>query len=168
MTEEGTIELKVRLSPEEVMSRISSMMDKYTPFEFFTYTGEKKFAGKIEGMHFRIQKKIFYMNSWNYVFFGGVRQIQNGSLIRGCLRMHSFAEIFMIVWFGGISVFALLGVLMTFAGEVSVGKGILFIAMPLAMLVFGAVLARVGMRTGKRDGNEAVTAFLELFSDVLM
>ena len=168
MVEEGAIEFKVRLSPEDVMSRISSMVDKYTPFEFFAYTGEKKFAGKIEGLRFRIQKKIFYMNSWNYVLFGGVRQIETGSLIKGCLSMNSFAGIFMIMWLAGTSVFALLGILMTLTGKLSVGKGILFIAMPLAMLVFGAVLARIGMRTGKRDGNEAVTAFLELFSDVRM
>jgi len=166
--ESGKIELNVKLTPEEVTSRISSIMDKETLFWHFTYTGDKKFIGKIKGQEFRVQKKIGYRNSWNHILFGRIKQMQNGSRIQGCLRMHSFVTIFMIFWFAGTSAFALLGGLILLTVPNPDSKNIVFIAVPLVMLVFGIGLVCIGTRIGKRDGNEAVTAFLDMFSDVLL
>jgi hypothetical protein len=160
------IEFDVELAPEEVISRLSSIMDK-EPFGCFTYTGDKKFIGKIKGQKFRIQKRINFNRSCNHILFGRVQQTQNGSRIQGCLRMYFFVRIIMIIYLAGTSAFSLFGVLILLTAQRPWPKNILvFTVQPIVMLVFGIVFIYIVNRIGKRYGNEVVSTILDLFSDV--
>ena len=59
------IELNVKLTPEEAISRISSVVDKDKLFSIFRYTGDNQLIGKVKGGSFRIREKTDYANSWS-------------------------------------------------------------------------------------------------------
>jgi cellulose synthase/poly-beta-1,6-N-acetylglucosamine synthase-like glycosyltransferase len=160
------IELNVKLTPEEVISKISSIMEKEPLFWHFIYHGDKKLIGKIKGQKFQIRKKADCWHSWNQILFGRVELMPNGSRIKVCLRMHLFSMIIMILYFAGVSSSIIFGGLSFLTKPTEDSKSIFFTA--LIMLVFGIVVAFFGKRFGKRNGKEVISALSGLFSDVLL
>ena len=165
------IKLDVNLSPEEAISRISSVVDKDRFFSIFRYTGDNQLIGKIKGCRFNVRKKIDYRNSWNPILSGNVKATQTGCEIQAKLEMALFARLLRIIWLGMFVFFISIGLLALFNSLVAntfVPTLLMIIIVPLFLLGFGIGLECWGRKIGKPEGERVRKVFLNLFDDVLI
>jgi len=101
----NSVELDVKLTAEEAIRRISSVVDKAKPFSIFRHTGDNPIIGKIKGSSFRIWLKKDYANSWSQILYGTVKPGKAGCRIHGRFGEYWFVRLFTIVLLGMIAFF---------------------------------------------------------------
>ncbi|MFA6114853.1 MAG: hypothetical protein WC729_12690 [Sphingomonas sp.] len=82
-----------------------------------------------------------------------------GTRIEGKIGTPASARVFMGCWFGFLTVFLALAGGGTIASGAPLGAIVPFVAIPLVMMAFGALLWRLGTWTAKQD-EAAILAFL--------
>lgn len=92
------IEYLVRITPEEVISRLASAVDEeQSAMSLSGYAGDKEIIGKIDGRRFRLQNRRSYVNRSAPFLHGIVEDIDGNTKINAEFRMHPANTIWMIV-----------------------------------------------------------------------
>ena len=167
--EPNKIELNVKLTPEEAIHRIYSVMDKDRLFSIFRYTGDNQLIGKIEGYSFHIRKKTDSANSWRPILSGTVEATQVGCRIQAEFGTAPIIRLFTIIWLGMFVFFVAIGSMMVYTSLIAGTfefKILLLILVPLCMLIFSVCLRYVCKKTGNSEKEYVRKVFLELFDNV--
>jgi hypothetical protein len=113
---------------------------------------EQPYRGEIFEDSFKIIRNIGYRNSFVPIIKGKIIDNYPGTVIEVKMRMMIFVYIFMLVWFGGISI----GLMFALKGA------ILAAIVPLGMLAFGYLIVMVGY---KYEVNKAKKFLVNLFGE---
>ena len=98
-------------------------------------------------------------NSFQTSLTATMEPVGGGTRIEGKIGTPASARIFMGGWFGFLTVFLALAGGGTIAAGAPLGDVLPLVAIPLAMMAFGALLWRLGTWTSKKD-EAAILAFL--------
>lgn len=130
----------------------------------FSFTGSHPVVGRVDGMSFRIRKRICYRNSFQTFLTGSMQSHGAGTLILGKFGMHRFVRTFMSIWFGGVAVLGsilfMVALFTIFSGSSSHRSlDWLGVVVPLLLFAGGIVIVRVGEYFA-RDEARFLTNFL--------
>lgn len=163
------IEYRVRLSSQQVLSRITESVDREGPSTLAGLLGTKPFIGKIDGNAFRIKKRRHYWNGFVPLLCGHVEPTGEESLITVQIqtRRLTFATIWMTVWIGLTGLFSVVSTLV-FTTALMLGNtealtglskstAVAFILVPVLMLIFGVWI----IKSWKRLTNAEEMALAE-------
>lgn len=136
------------LSPDACAERLKAAVDNN-----LSIFGSRPFIGSVSPAGARLRKRIRYRNS-----FQTVVQVSFESQVRGAevvcrSGMSFFVYVFLVAWFGFLTLFLLGGVSQADA------SGGLFLVVPLGMMAFGVGLVLFGRWLARDEHDEAV-AFL--------
>jgi len=143
------MKISSKLSQDRLLLKIKNSVENepFFSFSYFKNMGSVKIIGKFKGNKFRLNKRIYYRNSFIPYFYGEVVKVEGGSEIIGEFKMHPLVRIFMGVWFAGVGFSFLTGLYSyCFPGSGNgnnhpLGWGGLI---PLAMIAFGVLLVKSG------------------------
>ena len=146
-------EYRVRLSPEELLALISTIVDEERlGFSLSGYAGQKPFLGRVSQEGFRIQKRRSYRNDFHPFLFGEVERAPGGSIVRWHIGMSAWTKWFMRVWFGFLAIFSVVwipGMLVKFSeGD---QDAVWWSLHPVGMALFGWGLIRFGQWLGRNE-----------------
>lgn len=129
------LEIHSPLPAEEAAERLAAQVE---PLRWFRFKhGTCAFEGSVDGSEFRIRRVIGYRNSFLPQIRGTISPTATGSRIDCRLSLHPFVIAFMVIWFG--AVIAIGGAFVFTPTEP--GRSPWFRLIPVAMLVFGWILA---------------------------
>jgi hypothetical protein len=109
--------------------------------------------------------RLFYFrpniqNSFQATLAATIEPEGSGALIEGEIGTPRSVLVFMRWWFGGLAAFVIMVAGGIIASRAAFGDRLFLVAVPVAMMVFGALLYRVATSTAKTD-EAAILAFLE-------
>lgn len=138
-----------KLSTVECLQRLQSHVIPWSDVLRSTFTPMDKgtVVAKVWGDRFRLfaQGPKYVQNSFVSFFYGRVEATTEGARIVGRFRMHLFVRVFMGVWFGGLTIMAIVFPAVTLFGRASADKPpFIFIVGPLLMILFGIGLLSLG------------------------
>jgi len=129
-------------STSEVLSRLSSSIQK-PHLNIFSYPqAEPPFIGKMNGNRFSVYRAIQYRNSFLPRIKGVILPKGDHAEISIRMILHPIITAFMCVWMGGIVFFIALVITFHFKDELLVNPAIALL-MPLGMMTFGYLLMTV-------------------------
>lgn len=172
MQNNTTIEIPVSLSPDEAMYRIENASDEdHLAFSLSGHAGDKPFLLQRKADRFRVEKRIFYRNSFHPFFYARIEPTAYGSRISGYFAMGKLERISITLWFavfGLAGIFSIPGLLIQYQrGEIG-EKGLLWIFHPIGMILFMYLLVTLGKFLSRKEAP-AITALLrDLFADVTL
>ncbi|MDE6845555.1 MAG: hypothetical protein K2J99_07295 [Lachnospiraceae bacterium] len=134
--------IRVKKCSQDICSILESVTDPRG--EWFNTDSAAVFVGKVNSSGFKIVPKPRngYRNSFSPVIEGRITGGKNVAIVDVKMRLHLFARIFLVVWFGGVGYALLAGILGIMAGKLS--EGISFTIVPILLIVFGQGLIRIG------------------------
>lgn len=122
--------LQSPLSPEEVMRRLEIYVRPRRTFaERFKVYSEKPYEGELAQSEFRISRIIGYRNSFLPFSKGKVDPSGSGSQIRLVLQLHTFVNLFALVWFGMLLLFLAFDLSALFSQQTSPASLVPFVIM---------------------------------------
>jgi hypothetical protein len=138
-----------KLSTVECLQRLQSHAIPWSDVLRSTFTPMDKgtVVAKVRGGRFRLfaQGPQYVQNSFVPLFYGRVEATTEGARIVGRFRMHLFVRVFMGVWFGGLTIMAIVFPAVALFGHASAGKPpFIFMVGPLLMILFGIGLVSFG------------------------
>jgi hypothetical protein len=110
--------------------------------------GEKPFVGRVEGSSFKILRRIYYRNSFRPQIRGAVSDESGGSHVDLTMMISPVVVVFLLVWFGMMSVFASIALreILPSAGGwrviIMLAAGLAILALGWALFFFEALKAR--------------------------
>ena len=140
------VDLISPFTPEDCADRLQAAMGPFSEVE-----------GRVETGWVRLRKKIFIRNSFQTFLHATLAPCGTGTRLRGTLGVHPVVKGFMGVWFGGLGLFGVIGVI---KGAPPL-PGLLMLS---GMIVFGVVMiwfCRFMARGEERLLMEFVTSTLE-------
>ncbi|HYJ78999.1 MAG TPA: hypothetical protein VEW03_05335 [Longimicrobiaceae bacterium] len=135
------------LPAEEVAARLASQVEPRRWLRF--RRGPCAFEGEVDAAGFRIQRIIGYRNSFLPRIRGVISPTATGSRVDCTLTLHPFVIAFMAVWFGAFML-----------TPTPPGQSPWFRLVPVAMLLFGWVLATVHFAYEARRAKEVLAELL--------
>lgn len=153
----SALTLQTRLSPQECCSRLTLAVDPEKPgFSLSGYAGSKPILGKIRCPSMRLQKRIYYGNTFRRVFYGTLVPSDGGTLVTGAFRMRLFDE-----WFTGLWIlFICLLMVVTICSQDHHGSDkVILVAADLGLIAGAVALTKFGQWLGKRD-EKTIAGFL--------
>ncbi len=137
------------LSTVECSQRLESHVIPWSDVLRSTFTPMDKgtVVAKVRGDRFRLfaQGPKYVQNSFVPLFYGRVEATTEGARIIGRFRMHLFVRVFMGVWFGGLTIMAIVLPTVALFGSARADKPpFIFIVGPLLMILFGIGLLTFG------------------------
>jgi len=167
--ESNRVDLYSPLSPEECATRLEAAIDRdLSPLNpLFGYFGSRPIAGRVNGLSFRLRKRIGYRNHFQTFLTGTLRPCDTGTIIQGLFAMHGCVIAFTLFWFasaivlsGVIFVTSLLGLLLAshpFGSNAWIG----FVGLPL-VLGFGYLLVHFCHDPTREEARFLITAIREI------
>jgi hypothetical protein len=151
------------LQPDECARRLLAAIDseRSALFSFSSLFGSRPVIGRVNSSSIRLRKRIGYRNSFQTFLTAAMRPHGTGTIIQGKFSMHTFTRVFMPIWFGGVALFGVAGLLLSIFTRSSAQSPNtwLFLLIAPGMLLFGFVLARFG-RYLARDEARFLADFL--------
>ena len=114
------------------------------------------FIGEVKDSEFTLRRDISYRNSFLPVIRGSIGGSSRGSVIRATLTLPPVTLVFMLFWFGGLSVAAIPLIIFTLAAGNPAGL------IPIGMLAFGAVLVYFGFFPEARKAERIFRELLQV------
>jgi hypothetical protein len=156
------------LSPKECHRRLDQALDKWLQ----AYSGTKPFIGSVSKERLVLRKRLGYRNSFQTQYAATLNMAGDGrgTIIEGRFRLFPSTAIFMIVWFGSLSYFALSQSLpMTFTyvfGEAStLPENWRHLAVGPLIMIFCGMIVVIGCRYFARKEEADIMAFLNTTID---
>ena len=135
------------LSPDECLQRLRAHVEEMRLSAAWSPREAGAVTARIRANRFRLfaQGHKYVRNSFVPFFYGRVEQNREGTQIMGSFRMHPFVRVFLVIWFGALTVMSVVFPLVAFSGNVPAGKPPLIFAVgPLLMILFGVGLVAFG------------------------
>jgi hypothetical protein len=153
-----------KLSTVECLQRLESHVIPWSDVLRSTFTPMAKgtVVAKVHGDRFRLfaQGPKYVQNSFVPLFYGRVEATTEGARVIGRFRMHLFVRVFMGVWFGGLTIMAIVIPAVALFGTASAGRPpFILIIGPLLMILFGIGLLSFG-RWVAREQVASIHEFL--------
>lgn len=130
-------------SPEDIYAILNSVT--VPRGELFCDSRDAEFTGEVNPSDFKIVRevtgRIYLENDFRPVIQGKIRVERGQTVIDIKMRLHLFVQIFLTVWFGGVGISFLSGLLTVFTkGE----NGVPMLLGSVGFFAFGQALARIG------------------------
>jgi hypothetical protein len=172
MDDDSTMELRVRLSPEEAMSRIVEASDEERfAFSLSGYRGRKPFLLKRNANQFRVQRRRFYRNDFHPYLFASIEPDSCGSRISGHYAMATGTKVFIRIWFAGVGLFGvifIIGLVSDYLGGKVGCSELLRILHPFGMLIAGYLIVATGKLLSRNEAREISEWLRTRFADVVV
>jgi hypothetical protein len=138
-----------KLSTVECLQRLESHVIPWPDVLRSTFTSVDKgtVVAQVRGDRFRLfaQGPKYVQNSFAPLFYGRLEATTDGARVVGRFRMHLLVRVFMGVWFGGLTLMAIVSPAVALFGSTSAGKPpVILIVGPLLMILFGIALFSFG------------------------
>lgn len=135
-----TVTWRLKLPPDEAMTRIRAVIDLVSLRTLFGMLGRKRFIGRVRRRQFWIQVRPSGRNSFAPVLRGTIGREGWVTTIQARIGMHPITHGFLAVWFATIAVAAVAGIARTSSLEEAAraSRG------PFLMLALGVVVIVVG------------------------
>jgi len=133
---EDSFEFESSLTGAEIFALLDAAVE---PPKWFRWkaTNNEKYHGEVSLTSFKIWRIIRYRNSFLPIIEGKITPSISGSRIAVTMRLHRFVAVFMALWLGGVTVFAVTFAIATLRGKMEPIPALL---VPLGMLLFGIAL----------------------------
>lgn len=147
-------------SPEDICTILNSVT--VPRGELLCDSRDVEFTGEVNPSGFKIVRevtgRIYLKNDFRPVILGKIRVERGQTVIDIKMRLHLFVQIFLAVWFGGVGVYFLSGLLTVFTkGE----NGVSMLLGAVGFFVFGQVLARIGFYFSARYTRKILEELLK-------
>ncbi|MEZ5710521.1 MAG: hypothetical protein R3E02_14160 [Blastomonas sp.] len=151
-----SVDLFSPLSPEAMARKLKSIMDDDMPGRDARVIGN----GTQYDMTLRYARRGQF-NSFAPQLKAKMKEERGGTRITGKLGRPAGSYVFMIFWFGFLSLFLFVGAGVGLSGGPEAWMfSAIFMGVPLFMMVIGALIFGLGLKGGKED-PEHILAFLE-------
>lgn len=154
--------LQSKMTKEEVLSVLTK---NTVPRILWALVPDEPFFGVMKGDSFKIHRAIRYGNSFIPVIRGVVRSGLEGTEIELRLVPFLFVTIFQIIWVGFTTFFLGISISANIFGypfvPIATKEGLLSLVIPLAMLIFNALLVSAGFNYEAKRGVEVLAALLD-------
>lgn len=138
--------IHTRKSPQEILDILESVT---SPKGEWPSSKRGEFIGEIDQYEFKIKRKIFYHNDFLPVIKGTIKQGVGAYEVALKMQPDLFTYIFLIIWYGLLGVFFLIGVFHLITSESGDAAMVLG---PIGFIAFGQILSRCGFYfPAKRD-----------------
>ena len=107
--------IETALQPREVVERLRAQTSP-RGLGMFRVRGKRRFWGSVADNDFQLTRVRGYRTSFAAVLEGVVEPERAGSRVVVTMRLNRLAALFMILWFGGLGIFQLLGLVLLIAG----------------------------------------------------
>jgi hypothetical protein len=122
----------------------------------FSLGGGYRVVGRVGQDRIRLQGAKIGGNSWRPILHARLEPAGSGSRLVGVLAMPAFLKAFTALWLGGVSLFFLIfvahAVTLAITGDASAGT-FLICLLPLAMLLAGLGISKVGITVGRDEAS---------------
>jgi hypothetical protein len=138
------ITYKTRLKEEEVVKRLSDLIEPEKTFRFgiFSSGASKSYEGQINGQTFVIKRIIGYRNSFLPRINGIIERDFDGMTIKVKMRLNIFVIVFLCIWCGGVGLGCIAFLIQAF-GSSEFNPATLI---PFGMLIFVYLLTMGGFK----------------------
>jgi hypothetical protein len=138
-----------KLPAVECLQRLESHVIPWSNVLRSTFTPLDKgtVVAKVHGDRFRLFARgpKYVQNSFVPLFYGRVEATTEGARVVGRFRMQLFVRVFIGVWFGGLTIMAIVFPAVALIGRSSAGRPpLILIIGPLLMILFGIGLLSFG------------------------
>jgi hypothetical protein len=154
--------LTTKLSATELHNRLSKNVGFNSAFSdlFYKSGPEMPYFGKVEAENFKIRRNIRYRNSFLPVISGQVSSFAGKTTIDIKMRLSIYAIVFVSVWLGGVSLFCIGALVLSFMRSQVVFLPMIGIS--FAMLIFGCQLTSYGFKKESKISKEFLADLLEV------
>jgi hypothetical protein len=160
------IQLLTSLTLAECVARLQAAIDsdRTVSFSVRRWFGSKPVIGSVSGTSLRLYKRITYRNSFQSQLTATLQPSADGTVISGTVGMHPVTIVFMILWFGllsllGGTVFLVTLRRMLFDEATQPSDAWTGVVIPLLMFAFGIGLVGFGRHLA-RDEARFLTDFV--------
>ena len=148
-------------SPEDINTILNSVTaSKKMVFSYLSYPDNIEFVGEVNPSDFKIKPKPkpYVRNSFIPVILGTIRTERGLTVIEIKMRLHLFVQIFSTIWFGGVGLGILAGLLVVFTEGMN---GLPMLVGTVALFAFGQALARIGFYFPAKNASRRLEELLK-------
>jgi hypothetical protein len=154
-----TMTFSTHFSTDDCKAKLAAAADtSRRTFLLGLLLSHKEMLGIIDNTTFQLRVNNHYFRYYAPIFYGRFVASQNGTIIQGDFRSpFAQVQVFVICWFSGLGLFALVMLVLGVAHTKDAGEILLFI---MSMAAFGIAYAILAKRS-KRSMQRTIIAFLK-------
>lgn len=157
--------LTTKLSRDEVFNRLSDNIEPKKSFRFglFGSSSTKAYEGEISEYTFRINRIIYYRNSFLPEITGDILSLPGQTQINIKMKLTPLVLIFIIFWLGFVGLFSI-GILVNALPHLKqIGQGGFpsRALIPFGAFIFGCLLTSIAFKVESRKSRKFLVTLLE-------